>query len=722
MIQVNSQAMAICQHNISSRREGESKVLKAKRQSTASCPLRSLTAAVMDTEATSLDVRKARIVEIGAASMIDGRMERTGTFSTYVNPGEPIPDESRLIHGITDDMVKQAPAFDVAYRSYLAFAGDSVILGYSLGFDLAVLKAEHERAGLPWKAPRSLDVRDLVRVLNPPLPDYSLDKVAAWLGVDVKDRHTAVGDAIATGGIFLALLPRLRDIGVRTLAEAEDACRRRRPAAAEAPAGWHDVAAAQPAAGALARVDSYPYRHRVKDVMASPPLSIDGHASLHQALDMLVGRKISSLFVTPARSGAPYGIVTERDILRALAADPVHALQQSVTSAASFPLATVHADDFLYSAFGRMRRKRYRHLGVSDAAGQLVGALTQRDLLRQRADDAIALTDAMDEAAGVNELAVVWRKLADAARSLVAEDVDPRDIAAIISGEVCSLTARAAEIAEREMTETKPKKLSYAVMVLGSGGRGESLLAMDQDNAIVYEGEGEDWLAAVATRMNAILDEVGVPFCKGGVMARNEAWRKSGAAWRKHVSGWLSRSDPQDILNADIFFDALPVHGDQHLADSLRRDAIVAASQSTGFLKLMTLNAATADPPLGWFGRLRLEEDGRMDLKRGGIMPIFACARVLALKHGLLERSTAARLEALRNKADIPKRQVEQVLEAHKILLGVILNQQLADIERGTPPSSRVDPKDIPSTEKERLKWALEHVKSVRDLLGDPVG
>ena len=699
-----------------------SRMMKAKRASTASCPLRSLTAAVMDTETTSLDVKKARILEIGVVPMIDGVMDSRNAFSTHVNPREKIPDESRAIHGITDEMVADAPGFDTAYKAYLAFAGDHLILGYSLGFDLAMLKYENERSGIPWKVPRSLDVRDLVRVLNPPLPDFSLDKIAAWLGVEVKDRHTAVGDAIVTGEVFLALLPRLRDKGIRTLAEAEDACRKRRPAAEEGPAEWQTAAEARPATGALARVDSYPYRHRVKDVMASPPLSIAGDRTLHEALDTIVARKVSSLFVPPALAHAPHGIITERDILRAIAADPAGALKKPVSSAATFPLAAVSTEDFLYSAFGRMQRKRYRHLGVVDATGELVGALTQRDLLRQRADDAIALTDAMDEAAGVNELAVVWRKLADAARALVAEDVDPRDIAAIISGEVCSLTARAAEIAEREMTAKRPHGLSFAVMVLGSGGRGESLLAMDQDNALIYEGDGEPWLKALALRMNAILDEVGVPYCKGGVMARNEAWRKDSAAWRKQVSGWLSRSDPQDILNADIFFDALPVHGDVQLAEALRRDAITAASQSVGFLKLMTLNAATADPPLGWFGRFRLEEDGRMDLKRGGIMPIFASARVQALRHRILARPTALRLEALRQVPDSPGKVIDQLLEAHKIQLGAILHQQLADIERGIPPSSRVDPKDVPQTEKERLKWALEQVKSVRDLLGDPVG
>jgi CBS domain-containing protein len=144
--------------------------------------------------------------------------------------------------------------------------------------------------------------------------------------------------------------------------------------------------------------------------------------------------------------------------------------------------------------------------------------------------------------------------------------------------------------------------------------------------------------------------------------------------------------------------------------------------QSPGFLKLMTMNAAAIEPSIGWFGRFKLDEDGRMDLKRGGILPIFSAARVLALRHGLSQRSTAARLEALRGRTDIPQRQLEQILEAHRILLGIILGQQLLDIVRGTPPSSRVDPKEVLPSDRERLKWALEHVKAVIDLLGDPVG
>jgi DNA polymerase-3 subunit epsilon/CBS domain-containing protein len=188
------------------------------------------------------------------------------------------------------------------------------------------------------------------------------------------------------------------------------------------------------------------------------------------------------------------------------------------------------------------------------------------------------------------------------------------------------------------------------------------------------------------------------------------------------VSHWLTRSGPQEILNADIFFDAMPVYGEQGLAVDLRTDAIEAASGSTAFLNLMSLNAAKAQTPINWLGRFKLDDDGRMDLKRHGIMPIFSAARVLALRHGLPHHATASRLDALRGRPNIIEDCVDGLIEAHQILLRQILLQQLADIEHGVPLSNRVDPRTLSYSERVRLKWALEQVPLVNNLLGDPVG
>ena len=112
----------------------------------------------------------------------------------------------------------------------------------------------------------------------------------------------------------------------------------------------------------------------------------------------------------------------------------------------------------------------------------------------------------------------------------------------------------------------------YAVAVLGSAGRGESLLALDQDNALVFEhdAEGADaWFAAFGSRLADLLHEAGVPYCTGGVMASNPQWRGSLATWRARIAQWIGTSDPGALLSVDIFFDLRGVHGDRALANGV---------------------------------------------------------------------------------------------------------------------------------------------------------
>jgi CBS domain-containing protein len=683
-------------------------------------PLMSLDAAVLDTETTSLDTKRARIVQLGAVLIERGKIAKDAGFQSFVNPGEAIPPAATAIHGITDDAVKDAPSFAAAMPQLFAYLGQRPVIGFAIDFDLAMLKREFALANRPWREIRYLDLRDLSMLLAPPLPEFSLDTVAAWLGANGGRRHSALGDAQLAADAFLRLVPLLRERGIRTLGEAERAVQNIQP-------GRTAAGARDGAIPALSRIDAYPYQHRVRDVMQAPLVTIDAQASIREALRLLISKRISSVFVRPEGEAGSWAIATERDILRALDAEPEAALTRSVASIASMPLESVGDDDFIYRAIGRMSRRGLRHLGVVNEDGEPCGVVTSRDLLKQRASDAIALTDALSETCSIEELAAVWSQLAQAARSLLASDADPRDVAAIIAGEVCALTARCAGMAEQELLDAgRPRpSLRYAVMVLGSGGRGESMLALDQDNAIIHDAPEQDrgardWLDVMAKSMNRLLNAVGVPLCKGGVMAGNAQWRLSDAEWREKIGNWLSKSSPDDILNADIFFDFSPVHGDLELAERLREDAIVGASNSPVFLRMMAHQAGEIEGHVGWFGRLRTDEDGRIDLKKGGIMPIFAAARVAALARRIAVRSTPERLTALREQEGIAGSSIDSLVEAHKLLMGFILGQQLRDIDRGMPASNRVAPRELSETAQDQLRWALQHVKLVEDLLGGP--
>ena len=695
-------------------------------------PLMSLSAVVLDTETTGLDTKRARIIQIGAVRLLSGRLQHDLTYDRLINPGEPISSASSAIHHITDEHVRSEESFTPVFEEFDSWCGDAFVVGYSIGFDLAMFKSEHDRAGLQWRPPRCLDVRHLVQILALPLPDEALDTVASWLGLEVKDRHKALSDAELTAQVFLHLVPKLRDKGIRTLGQAENASLRlSRQISNEAQAGWHDVvrpdAVAPQSVAALARLDSYPYRHRVRDIMRAPPFIISADLSIRRVLAMMMREQVSSVFVNPSEAGGPLGIITERDILRAIDTDPEGALERPADKLAVRPLKTIRADEHIYRAIGRMNAERFRHLGVADHNGEVVGALSARDLLRQRGGNVMELGHAIERAQGPEELGAIWTKLATVVEGLTYEEVDPRDIAAIISNELRALTRQACVIAENELAAAGRggPPVPYAMMVLGSGGRGESLLAMDQDNAIVFEagersGSADTWFEALGERVSDILNAVGVEYCKGGIMASKPSWRMSAEDWRATVSEWIGRSRPEDILNTDIFFDARPVHGARALADTLRTDALETAASSTAFLKLLAHQASDIQVPIGWFGKLRLVE-GRVDLKKGGIMPIFSAARVLALKLNLPERATPERLAAAKPLMKEDANAINGLIDAHKILLGEILEQQIRDLREGVPLSNAVNPKQLSASKLERLKWAVEQVDSVPGLLGDPV-
>jgi DNA polymerase-3 subunit epsilon/CBS domain-containing protein len=681
-----------------------------------------LSAVVVDTETTSIDPREARIVQIGALHLSRGSIDEAGPFDRLVNPQIPVPATSSRIHGLTSADLKDAPKFSEIVADFERYAKGRFFIGHAIAFDLMVLKREYALMRRRWIEARTIDIRPLARVIAPALPDYSLDTMAASLGIEIEGRHTALGDARATAAIFTKLIPLLKQQGVRTVAEAIEFARQ-----GEADTG-QDQASALPERGPIARIDTFPFRHRVADVMSAPPLIMPASLTLREILGIMMQHKVSSVFIEPEEGTAP-GIITERDILRSLDLQSEGALKLKAGAVASKPLQCVRDQDFLYCAIGRMNRLGFRHLGVMDQQNRLVGALSARDLLRQRANHMISFGDALDQASTVEQLGNVWAGLPLIVRSLAAEQIDPREIAAVISHELCNLTRRSAELAQAEIEseEKAPPTLRSCVLVLGSGGRSESLLALDQDNAIVFEADEDEniadaWLERFAHRFNDILHELGVPLCHGGIMARNSAWRKSAAAWRAQVASWLSRSDPEDILHADVFFDAVGVYGEEVLGEDLRRDAIAAAADSPGFLKLMALNAARMDNVLGWFGRLRTDGQGRIDLKRSGLMPAFSAARVLALKHGVAARSTAARLMAVRTMPEIPETLLDHLLEAHRLLLGMILDQQLRDLERGRKLSNSVALSELSAYEREKLRWSLEQVQSIEGLLADPLG
>ena len=234
--------------------------------------LAALPAIALDLETTGLDVANDRIVQIGAVGMRGPTVLGEPRIDTLVDPGIPIPAASARIHRITDSDAAGSPRLPELLESLVEMFAGRVVVGQNVRFDLAVLRHEAARAGVPWRDPPVLDVSHLAGALDRSLVDLSLDSLANRFGITIEARHDALGDSLAAAGIFSALVPRLREADVRTLGEAEAfAARRADLDRREAEAGWHSMPGDAPVARPLpSRIDSFLYLRRLDEVMSAP--------------------------------------------------------------------------------------------------------------------------------------------------------------------------------------------------------------------------------------------------------------------------------------------------------------------------------------------------------------------------------------------------------------------------------------------------------------------
>lgn len=201
-------------------------------------------------------------------------------------------------------------------------------------------------------------------------------------------------------------------------------------------------------------------------------------------------------------------------------------------------------------------------------------------------------------------------------------------------------------------------------------------------------------------------------------MAKNAAWRGSLEAWQARAVGWIGKSRPDDLLAVDITYDFRPVHGDLAMAEDLWRRMWQAVEGRYAFLKTLGESGAPAGSPFGFFGRLQTE-NGRIDLKRHGLKHVVTAARLLALRHQIFKRSTLDRLRGVVDLGRGSPRDIENMIEAHRIFLTAIARQQVKDMAEGRKAGNKVEPAILSAQEQDDLKQALHHMDHVDQIVRD---
>jgi DNA polymerase-3 subunit epsilon/ATP-dependent DNA helicase DinG len=168
----------------------------------------------LDVEMTGSQAGSDEIIEVAAVKFRGD--EVLETFAQLVKPRQALPLKITRLTGITAEMLESAPRFNAIGARFAAFVKNYPLVGHSIEFDLAMLRAQGMRFDQP-----IYDTFDLATLLLPQVPVYSQSALAEYLRLPNSDAHRALNDAQICRQIFLYLVGRLEQMDLHDLAEVK---------------------------------------------------------------------------------------------------------------------------------------------------------------------------------------------------------------------------------------------------------------------------------------------------------------------------------------------------------------------------------------------------------------------------------------------------------------------------------------------------------------------
>ncbi|MBW2513803.1 MAG: CBS domain-containing protein [Deltaproteobacteria bacterium] len=440
-------------------------------------------------------------------------------------------------------------------------------------------------------------------------------------------------------------------------------------------------------------------------------------ASIHEAAQKMSKSNSGSIFIKNEK-GKIDAIITDADLRNhaiAKGLDP----GQPAASVVSSPVVSVPADAQVFEAFLIMTGEDNKHLAVSSKANDIIGTISDKDLIAAQAKSTYLLVKTIKSVKNVNQLENMHSKMALMLLDPIRNGANPEYVTRLITTISDAILDKVIEFSIAEMGKPPCK---FAFMIMGSEGREEQTLVSDQDNGIVYQDLENDkdrtyaaeYFAELAERVCSKLDTAGYKFCTGECMAKNPKWCQPLTNWKKYFHNWIYNGTPEDLLNSSIFFDFKGVWGDLNLTDQLKLFLMKSVEKRPGFLRYLTENALYFKPPIGLFGKLLVEPDGEhkgaINVKRV-MQPIVDFARVYSLKHGIDQTNTLARLFRLYTKNVLNNEQYIDLVQSYNYVMQLRFLRQITTIvDEEKPPDNYINPNNLSYLDNAMLKELLKKV------------
>ncbi len=412
------------------------------------------------------------------------------------------------------------------------------------------------------------------------------------------------------------------------------------------------------------------------------------------------------------------GILTDRDLRTRVVAAGLSG-DAPVTAAMTAPAYTCRSDRLAGEVLLDMLDRDLHHYPVVSPTGVLLGVVSDSDLVSVETRSSFYVRQAIGRAQTAEELRAAASGLHPMVIALHEARVDAANISAIYTVVLDALTRRLLELAIDARTTPPP---AFAWLALGSQARREATPGSDVDSAIVWfddvdESDARRSLQSLGAEVVGGLEMCGLRRDAQGVTASDALVVRSLVSWQRAVRSWLENPrQEQALILISVFLDSRPVwgiHTGTPLADTFR-----SAPRHEAVLRMLAGFALSYRPPTGFMRGLVVEHSGehrgRLDLKRGGVLPIVDLARWAGMTAGLASASTRERLRAGADAGALSSSDARTLEDAFDLIGELRIEHQVRQLRAGVAPDDYVDPDTLSDLTRSHLKEAFRAIASVQ--------
>lgn len=454
------------------------------------------------------------------------------------------------------------------------------------------------------------------------------------------------------------------------------------------------------------------------------PLKVTANSVVKDVAQQMTENLSSSAIII--ENNNPIGIITDSD-LRCKIANGRFPLTSTVEKIMASPVITVAENVSVAEAQLLLLKHNVSHLCVTNDGSdksEVKGVISEHDLVVAQSNNPGVLIKEIKRSLSAKELKQVREKLTDLIQTSIAKNIPLQHIYNISGEIIFAINKRAIELAILDLGSPPAR---FAWLSIGSQGRKEQLLLTDQDSILVFEDVAEDkyrdvkdYFLKLAKRAISILEKVGYISCVNGHVASNILWCKSLTDWIKQYNNWMKTPGEKSNEISSIFFDYEIVFGENKIEDTITDTIFNNAKNNNLFFDFLGNDALRKNPPLNFFKKFNLEEEGenkdKFDIKNKAIMPLVDGARLFAISMNLRGiNNTYLRFKQL---AITDPKNTDIYINCAEAFLVLSKFRTLEGLKNDSN-GDFINIEELSKADREKLKNALNPMKDLEELIKD---